>query len=200
MKKVQYILIPLLLVAAVAVRPASAQTGAETTTLATSLSPVYHPTLDLALVDSAASAGSAAPLPLPKYGSWVGITKWVTLATAIGLGTAGVMLHKDANEMFLRLDVLCNANPETCRDRDSDGSYVDPLFEQMYESVLKKDRQARAAFIGSEITFFTSVLLFIVDFQKRGGPGNVPYDPDSEKADLQFTAVPGEITLRYYLQ
>jgi hypothetical protein len=186
MKKVPHILIPFLLVAAVAVRPAPAQTGAATGTLATSLSPAYHPTLD--------------SLPLPKYGNWVGVTKWLTLATAVGLGTAGVLLHKDANEMHLRLEVLCNASPDNCRDREPDGSYVDPVLEGMYESILKKDRQARAMFIGSEVTFFTSVLLFIVDFQKRDGPGNVPYDPDSEKADLQFTAVPGEIALRYYLQ
>jgi hypothetical protein len=200
MKKVPHILIPFLLVAAVAVRPAPAQTGAATGTLATSLSPAYHPTLDLALVDPTASTGSAASLPLPKYGNWVGVTKWLTLATAVGLGTAGVLLHKDANEMHLRLEVLCNASPDNCRDREPDGSYVDPVLEGMYESILKKDRQARAMFIGSEVTFFTSVLLFIVDFQKRDGPGNVPYDPDSEKADLQFTAVPGEIALRYYLQ
>jgi hypothetical protein len=137
---------------------------------------------------------------LPKYGSWVGITKWVTLAAAVGLGTAGVMLHKDANEMYQRLDALCNDDPENCRDRAPDGGYVDRVLEGMYESILQKDEQARAAFIASEITFFTSVLLFIVDFQKRSGPGNVPYDPDSEKADLRFTAVPGEITVRYYLQ
>jgi hypothetical protein len=200
MKKVPHILIPILLVAAVVVQPAAAQTGTPTATLATSLSPVYHPTLDLALVDAAALSGSAAPLPLPKYGSWVGITKWVTLAAAVGLGTVGVMLHKDANEMYLRLETLCNANPDNCRDREGDGSYVDQVLEGMYESILQKDEQARAAFIASEITFFTSVLLFIVDFQKRSGPGNVPYDPDSEKADLQFTAVPGEISIRYYLQ
>ena len=145
-----------------------------------------------------AGSSAAAPLPLPKYGGWVTVTKWVTLATSIGLGTAGALLHRDANDIFTHLDVLCRADPDNCRDRNPDGSYADAVLEDMYQTVLKKDQQARAAFVGAQISFGASVLLFIVDFQKDDGPGNIPYDPDSEKGALRFTAKPGEFALRYY--
>jgi hypothetical protein len=161
-------------------------------------SSVYFAALDPDGVEATGSSTAAAPLPLPKYGGWVTVTKWVTLATAVGLGTAGALLHRDANDVFTQLDVLCRADPDNCRDRNPDGSYSDPVLEDMYQSVLKKDQQARAAFVGAQVSFGASVLLFIVDFQKDDGPGNIPYDPDSEKGALRLTARPGELAVRYY--
>jgi hypothetical protein len=159
-------------------------------------SPIYFAALDPSGRDAAES--SAAPLPLPKYGGWVTVTKWVTLATAVGLGTAGALLHRDANDIFTQLDVLCKSDPDNCRDRNPDGSYADPVLENVYQEVVKKDQRARAAFVGAQVSFGVSVLLFIVDFQKDDGPGNIPYDPDSEKSALRLTAKPGELAIRYY--
>jgi hypothetical protein len=145
-----------------------------------------------------ADTSAPAPLPLPKYGGWVGVTKWVTLAAAIGLGAAGAVTHRNATDIYEQLDALCQSDPDTCRDRDPDGSYSDPMLEAMYQEVLKKDQRARTAFVGAQISFGVSVLLFIVDFQRDDGPGNIPYDPDSEKSALRLTARPGELAIRYY--
>lgn len=147
---------------------------------------------------AAADTAAPAPLPLPKYGGWVGVTKWVTLAAAIGLGAAGAVTHRDASDIYQQLDVLCQSDPDTCRDRNPDGSYTDPMLEAMYQAVVEKDQRARTAFVGAQISFGVSVLLFIVDFQRDDGPGNVPYDPDSEKSALRLTAKPGELAIRYY--
>jgi len=187
----------LLLAAAVAPPVVAQPVTAAAPALRPQPSSVYFAALETGrfeVLDSSA----AAPLPLPKYGGWVGITKWVTLATAVGLGAAGALLHRDANEIFTQLDELCRADADNCRERNPDGSYADPVLEEMYQAVLKKDGQARAAFVGAQVSFGASVLLFIVDFQKDDGPGNVPYDPDSEKNSLRLTAKPGELAIRYY--
>ena len=160
-------------------------------------SSVYFTALEASRFEALDST-AAAPLPLPKYGGWVGVTKWVTLATAVGLGAAGALLHRDANDIFIQLDELCRSDPDTCRDRNPDGSYADPVLEEMYQAVLKKDGQARTAFLAAQVSFGASVLFFIVDFQKDDGPGNIPYDPDSEKNALRLTAKPGELAIRYY--
>jgi len=188
-----------LLLAPAATRPALAQPETPAAPALRPLpSPIYLATLGAPRASAASSYEAAAPLPLPKYGGWVGVTKWVTLTTAIGLGTAGALLHRDANEVFNQLDALCRSDPDNCRDRNPDGSYADPVLENMYQTVVKKDGQARAVFVGAQISFGASVLLFIVDFQKGDGPGNIPYDPDSQKSALRLTAKPGELAIRYY--
>lgn len=186
-----------LLLAPTVAPPAAAQP----TTSAAPILRTHAPSTYFAALGSdrfAAPDSSAAPLPLPKYGGWVGVTKWVTLGTSVGLGTAGALLHRDANEIFDQLDALCRADPDNCRERNPDGSYADPVLEEMYQEVVKKDQRARTAFVGAQITFGISVLLFIVDFQRDDGPGNIPYDPDSEQNAWRLTAKPGELAIRYY--
>lgn len=189
----------LALFATAAARPAVAQPNTSAAlTLRTQPSPFYSAltTSNVAALDPSAAA---APLPLPKYGGWVSVTKWVTLAASIGLGAAGAVWHRDANDIFDQLDALCKAEPDNCRDRNPDGSYRDPVLEDLYRRVLDKDSQARTAFVGAQVTFGASVLLFILDFQQDDGPGNIPYDPDEPKSALRFTAKPGELAIRYYL-
>jgi len=179
-------------------RPAAAQPStAAALKLKTQSSPLYSAlaSTSAATLDSSA----AAPLPLPKYGGWVSVTKWATLAAAVGLGAAGAVWHHDAQDNYEELDALCKAEPDTCRDRNPDGSYRDPALEDLYQTVLKKDGHARTAFVGAQVSFGVSALLFILDFQQDDGPGNIPYDPDGQKSALRFTARPGELAIRYYL-
>jgi len=191
----------LLILAAVAAQPARAQSIVrDAYTASTALSPHYQPALDPVLTKSSAPTDAdAAALPLPKYGGWVGVAKWSSLAAAIGFGTAGVLLSREADKSFARLVVLCEDDAERCRSLDPDGSYGDRILEELYQDVVTKDKQARAAFIVAEVSFVASVLLFVVDFQRGGEPENEPYDPDEgQRSALRFTAVPGELMLRYY--
>lgn len=151
---------------------------------------------------SASLAHEAAPsfLPLPKYGKWVSVTKWFTLAAAVGLGTMAAIVHDQAEDAFAELEQRCLADPDNCRDLTVNGAYADPQLESLFQDVVSKDRAARWSLIGAEVSFGASVLLFIVDFQKSGGPGDIPYDPDSEKSQLRLTALPGELALRYYFR
>jgi hypothetical protein len=160
----------------------------------------YAPFAGAATADAATADAAPAGLPLPKYGRWVGITKWFTLAAAAGLGALGVSLHNDANALFDRLNRLCEADADNCRSRNPDGSYTDPVLETMYQNVISKDRQARSAFIGTQVAFGATVLLFIVDFQKKKGPANEPYDPDAGKGAFRLSAAPGQVTVRWYVR
>jgi hypothetical protein len=181
--------------------PALAQGTHSQNGTASALSPHLDSPIQLALASSDAyDAASPVSLPLPKYGRWVTVSKWVSLAAAVGLGTLGAIVSEDADDQFARLQQLCSEEPEDCRSRNPDGSYANPILEQLYQDVLSKDAQARAAFIGAEVAFGASVVLFIVDFQKGGGPENEPYNPDGEKSRVLLTAKPGEIGLRYYIQ
>jgi hypothetical protein len=152
--------------------------------------------------EAASNAAAAAGLPLPKYGGWVRITKWATLGVSIGMGAYGFKLNSDADDVFNALEVLCGESPDNCRSRNPDGSYSDPLLESIYQEALNKDNQARTLLIVSQLLFGTSVVLFIVDFQKGKGPDNVPYEPEQEEQarSLSITALPGTIAVRYYIR
>ncbi|UCF21254.1 MAG: hypothetical protein JSU87_07695 [Gemmatimonadota bacterium] len=157
--------------------------------------------LELAYSPSADTVSySALDLPLPRYGPCVGITKWITLATSVGLGVLGFSISSSADDDFDALLALCNADPPNCRAVNPDGSYQDARLESLYQDVVSKDRQARASLIGAQLSFGASVLLFIVDFQKRGGPSDIPYEPPEEKSAVRLTAKPGELALRYYFR
>ncbi len=184
--------------------PAKAQLATRPTTASAGAATLFAPSdsaLTAALARSApASEANGGFLPLPKYGKWVTVTKWLTLAAAAGLGTLAAVIHKDADDSFAELERLCQADPDNCRAVTADGAYEDPQLESLFQDVVSKDRTARWSLIGAEVSFGTSVLLFIVDFQKKAGPGDIPYDPDSEKSRLRLSAVPGEVALRYYFR
>ncbi len=157
--------------------------------------------LTAALAHSASTSDAAGNfIPLPRYGKWVSVTKWFTLAAAIGLGTTAALVHEKAEDRFAELERACTADPDNCRALTPDGAYADPQLEDLFQYVVSRDRMARWSLIGAEVSFGASVLLFIVDFQKKGGPGDIPYDPDSEKSRLRLSAVPGEVVLRYYFR
>lgn len=150
-------------------------------------------------LDAPATSPASSTLPLPKYGGWVGVTKWATLVAATGLGTLGFLLHKDASDTFDRLERACSADPDTCRELNPDGSYADPQLERLYQDVVDRDNQARVSLIAAEVSFGLSVLLFIADFQKERGPSDIPYDPDEGDRKLELSVRPGELGVKYYL-
>ena len=147
---------------------------------------------------AAPGESDASSFPLPEYGAWIGKTKWLTLAASAGLGVLGFKLHADADDVFDALVRLCNRNPNTCRELAPDSSFLDTRAEELFQRVSRKDEQARLSLIGSQIFFGASVILFIVDFENRRGPQDVPYFPDEEKSPLALIVVPGEISIKYY--
>lgn len=146
---------------------------------------------------SAISPPTAAGL---TSGGWVTPAKWVGLGTSAGFGILGFALHERAENDFQRLEKKCLADAANCRDLKPDGSYSDPQLEELYQSVLDKDNAARASLIAAQVGFAITAALFIIDFQRGGGPADIPYDPEEPTNQFRLTVVPGGITLRYYFQ
>ena len=165
------------------------------------LFPSHEPFLDLPPpIDLKFTDGAAGFPPLPKYGSWVSIVKWLTLGTSVALGVVGFSVHNQADDAFAQLEQACNADPDNCRDVNPDGSYRDPRLESLYQRVLDKDDQARLSLLGAHISFGASVVLFIADFQKGSRPSDIPYEPAARRSALRLSVTPGELALRYYIR
>lgn len=146
------------------------------------------------------TAASATSLPLPKYGGWVGVTKWVSLAAATGFGALGFALHNRADDSFDELETFCTADPDNCRRINPDGSYADSRLESLFQDAVDRDNQARLSLVAAEVSFGLSVLLFIVDFQKHRTPENIPYEPEEQEGRLRLSIRPGELAFKYYFE
>jgi len=154
----------------------------------------FPPPIDLELADAAAGFP-----PLPKYGGWVSVVKWLTLGTSVALGALGFRYHNQADDAFAELEQACKDDPDNCRARNPDGSYRDPRFESLYQNVLDKDDQARLSLLGAHISFGASVVLFIADFQKGNRPSDIPYEPEARQSALRLSVAPGELVVRCYI-
>ncbi len=133
-------------------------------------------------------------------GGWITPAKWVGLGTSVGFGILGFTIHARAQDDFEKLQRKCLADPANCREINPDGSYTDPQLEALYQSILDKDNAARASLIVAQLGFAVTAALFIIDFQRGGGPADIPYDPEEPTNQFRLTVIPGEVILRYYFQ
>lgn len=181
----------------------SGETPNETARTAAAPAPLFPAQ---SLQDEKASNGpetstTAGFLPLPRLGPWIGYAKWGSLGTAAGLATLGFLLKENANSKFDRLVRRCEVNPQLCRERNPDGSYAHPELEDLFQDVRRRDRQAQLSLIAGQVSFGLSLALFIFDWQQGGEPGNIPYEPEPEEdSRLELRALPGELSLRYYIR
>lgn len=111
-------------------------------------------------------------------GGWtfLGTAKWAGLAISGGAAVFGFSLNSQADDVFARLEALCEDDPARCERRNPDGSFVDSELEGLYQDSVAKDREARAALLVSQVTLAASVVFFILDLSSRP-PENIPYDP-----------------------
>jgi hypothetical protein len=108
---------------------------------------------------------------LIKYG------KWLTLATAVGMGVKAAGAHDDADRAFARLRQYCDGNAARCTQLSS-GSYADPVAEGYYQSSLRHDRRARRWLLGGEITLMGAAGLFVWELTRPKHPSrNIPFEP-----------------------
>jgi hypothetical protein len=119
-------------------------------------------------------AGGAAAQEAPwtvRYG------KFVALALA-GVGVWRAQGHHDlAEEAYGDLEVLCRAQPSSCAVED--GSYPDPVAEDLYQTALSEDDRARAWLIGAEVSLIGAALLFVYEITRPSGPDrdDIPFEP-----------------------
>lgn len=104
--------------------------------------------------------------------------KWIAGAGAVALIVLGAREHHRAQEIWSELLTRCREDNERCETR-ADGSYRDPLAEELYQEALYYDRRAHLRIASGQVALVAAGAMLIVDLSmRRGKPKNVPFDPD----------------------
>lgn len=118
------------------------------------------------------NTGAQAQGPLVKYG------KWVLVAGAAGMNYLALRAHNRAQDSFDALESRCLTAHEHCTVGPQ-GTYLDPVSEDLYQGSLRYDRIARGWLIGGESTLAGATVLFIWELARpKGRPGNIPFEPE----------------------
>ena len=109
--------------------------------------------------------------------------KWLVAGVAVTFTALGAHEHANSNREWGALLALCRANNADCL-LGSDGRYLNPAAEQLYQSSLEFDRRARARLLAGQGALLAAAALFIADLRHHaGGPGNKPFAPLELSAD-----------------
>jgi len=107
-----------------------------------------------------------------KYG------KFLLSGLAAGMSVKAATTHDKADESYDDLQTLCFSDPPRCT-RGSDGSYEDPVAEDLYQTTLHYDDQARLWLYGGEVTLLGSAALFVWELTRpKNPPKNIPFEPE----------------------
>lgn len=111
------------------------------------------------------------------HGTFLEIAKWSSLVLSLGASGYGFHRNAEADDEFERLEAICEADPDRCTDRNPDGTFGDARLERIFQSVLDKDRTARAVLILGQVGIATTVALFIWDLDDDGDTEDIPFRP-----------------------
>ena len=107
-----------------------------------------------------------------KYG------KFLLLGLSAGMSIKAAKTHDKADESYDDLKRLCFDDPSRCT-RGDDGKYEDPVAEDLYQTSLHYDDQARAWLFGGEATLLGSAALFVWELTRpKNPPKNIPFEPE----------------------
>lgn len=110
--------------------------------------------------------------PVVKYG------KWVLVAGAATMNYLALRAHDRAEDSFNALEARCFESQQRCALRP-DGSYLDPMAEDLYQGSLRYDRIARGWLIGGESALAGAAALFVWELTRpKGRPNNIPFEPE----------------------
>jgi hypothetical protein len=127
-------------------------------------------TLLLALLTPA--SGAAQSGPLVRYG------KWVLAAGAVTMNLLAAQAHNRADRAFDALEDACFVDSTRCI-LGPDGGYADPVMEDLYQTSLDYDREARRWLIAGETALVGATALFVLELtRKTHKPDNIPFEPE----------------------
>ena len=132
----------------------------------------------LALSTAPLAAQGEAPLRVSHVPAVVKYGKWVLIGAAVGFGLKAEDAHRDADRAFNRLERYCLQDEARC-DQSPDGRYLDSHSESLYQTSLRRDRQARGWLVGGEGALVGAVGLFIWELTRpKRPPENIPFHPE----------------------
>ena len=100
--------------------------------------------------------------------------KWLASGVAVAFTVMGAHEHDNSNRVFSQLLDMCRADDAACR-LASDGRYVNPAAEQLYQASIAYDRRAHVRLLAGQGSLLAAAGMFIADLRHHtGGPGNIP--------------------------
>jgi hypothetical protein len=128
-------------------------------------------TLLLALLTPASGVAQESS-PLVRYG------KWVLAAGAVTMNLLAAQAHNRADRAFDTIEDACFVDSTRCI-LGPDGGYADPLMEDLYQTSLDYDREARRWLIAGETALVGATALFVLELtRKTHKPDNIPFEPE----------------------
>lgn len=128
-------------------------------------------TLLLALLLPVSSAAQESR-PLVRYG------KWVLAAGAVTMNLLAAQAHSRADRAFDAIEDACFENSTRCL-LGPDGAYADPVMEDLYQSSLDYDSEARRWLIAGETALVGATALFVLELTRKiHKPDNIPFEPE----------------------
>ena len=128
-------------------------------------------TLLLALLLPVSSAAQERG-PLVRYG------KWVLAAGAVTMNLLAAQAHSRADRAFNAIEDACFENSTRCL-LGPDGAYADPVMEDLYQSSLDYDSEARRWLIAGETALVGATALFVLELTRKvHKPENIPFEPE----------------------
>lgn len=112
------------------------------------------------------------------------IVKWTALIASAGAAGYGFAQNRVADEDYERLEMECEEAPTSCAKVAGSDAYANPVLEQRYQRILKRDENARTALLAGQIGIAASVIMFIIDLPARESPEDIPYEPNPVRFGL----------------
>jgi hypothetical protein len=119
-----------------------------------------------------ASAAAQESSPLIKYG------KWVLAAGAVTMNLLAAQAHNQADRAFDTIEDACFVDSTRCIVGEN-GAYADPAMEELYQTSLDYDREARRWLVAGETALVGATALFVLELtRKTHKPDNIPFEPE----------------------
>ena len=118
------------------------------------------------------SSAAQESRPLVRYG------KWVLAAGAVTMNLLAAQAHSRADRAFDAIEDACFVNSTRCL-LGPDGAYADPVMEDLYQSSLDYDSEARRWLIAGETALVGATALFVLELTRKvHKPENIPFEPE----------------------
>jgi len=110
----------------------------------------------------------STPLQAQGVSPWVKYGKWVLVAGAVAMNYLALDAHNNAEDSFNALEARCLEDHTQCT-LGPDGTYVDPVSEELYQTTLHYDGVARNWLIGGESALVGAAGLFVWELTRPKG-------------------------------
>ena len=131
----------------------------------------------VAAAHTRAAAQASPPTPARSPRGPLHYGKWLTAGAAAAFTVMAAREHNYSRRAWDDLLTICRSADDACT-RGSDGRYVRPDAELLYQRSLYYDGRANRRLLGAQASLLVTAALFILDLRGRNDePDNIPFSP-----------------------